>query len=406
MRNTRGVSIPEANPQGSPLPSGSPLPWPPPVATQALSPPPTAPAVVIAPAVRRAGHRVAVLALSAAVVAGLIGGLIGSRAAVGVDAATPRTPTSLAFPTATNGLSAGSIGSIAVAVRPAVVSIHDASGARDTEGSGFVVSPSGYVVTNDHVVAELGSAVIDVAFADGSERTATVVGRSGAYDLAVLKVSGTDLPTVVLGDSATVLVGDTAVAIGSPLGLEGTVTAGIISAVNRSVSTGGSGETAFLRVLQTDAPINPGNSGGPLVNARGEVVGVNSSAASLDGTTDQAGSIGLGFAIPVNQVRRVVQEIIATGHAATPVLGISVDTTATGPGAELQSVTQGGPADNAGLAAGDTVVEIDGDRVADATEFIATIRALAPGGSMVLTVESGGVTHQVTVTLGSEKTGP
>ncbi len=387
---------------------GPPLPWPPPVAAEALWPPllPAAPAVVTSPAVRRTGHRVAVLALSAAVVTGLIGGVIGSRAAVRGEAATPATPTSLAFPTATNGLSVGSIGSIAVAVRPAVVSVHDATGSSDTEGSGFVVSPSGYVVTNDHVVAGLGSATIEVAFADGTERKATVVGRSGAYDLAVLKVSGTDFPTVVLGDSASVSVGDTAVAIGSPLGLEGTVTAGIISAVNRPVSTGGSGETAFLRVLQTDAPINPGNSGGPLVNARGEVIGVNSSAASLDGTSDQAGSIGLGFAIPVNQVRRVVQEIISTGHAATPVLGISVDTTGSGPGAELKSVTQGGPADTAGLAAGDTVVEIDGDWVADATEFIATIRSLAPGGSMVLTVESGGVTHEVTVTLGSETTGP
>jgi len=284
--------------------------------------------------------------------------------------------------------------------------VRDAAGASDTEGSGFVVSPTGYIVTNNHVVAALGSATIEVVFADGTQHKASVVGRSGAYDLAVLKVAGTDLPTVVLGDSDSVSVGDVAVTIGSPLGLEGTVTAGIISAINRPVSTGGSGDTAFLRALQTDAPLNPGNSGGPLVNARGEVVGVNSSAASLDGTTDQAGSIGLGFAIPANQVRRVVKEIISTGHAATPVLGISVDTTTAGPGAELLEVTLGGPADSAGLIEGDTVLQIDGHRVADATDFIATLRSLLPGGSVVLTVSSGGSPHEVTVTLGSDTSGP
>ena len=352
--------------------------------------------------------RLFVVAIAVALVAGLVGGVAGSRlasspaqSATRVSLAPASGGTAPALPRAD-----GSIASIARAVSPAVVSISAESSGQGGTGTGFVVSPDGYVVTNNHVVESGLNGTIRVAFPDGSSERATVVGRNPSYDIAVLKVPRTKLPTVVLGDSAAVVVGDTAVAIGSPLGLEGTVTAGIISAVNRPVTTGGEAETSFINAIQTDAPINPGNSGGPLANARGEVIGVNSAIATLGSGAGQEGSIGLGFAIPINQVRRIVTEIIETGQSTTPIMGVGVDNDYQGAGARLRSITSGGPAARAGLAVGDVVVKVDGRPVADGTAFVVAVRSKAPGDSITLTVKNGSSTREVVLVLGSTTSGP
>ncbi|MHB1066285.1 MAG: S1C family serine protease, partial [Candidatus Nanopelagicales bacterium] len=205
-----------------------------------------------------------------------------------------------------------------------------------------------------------------------------------------------------LGSSEALSVGDAVIAVGSPLGLAGTVTTGIVSALDRPVTAGdGSTETAFINAIQTDAAINPGNSGGPLLNGNGEVVGVNSAIATLGAASGQSGSIGLGFAIPIDSVKRVVDEIVATGSSTTPVIGVSLDMTFAGPGARVEQVTSGSGAEAAGIQAGDTITAIDGSPVEDATGLIVAIRSNAPGDSVTVTVERAGQTVDLAVTLGS-----
>ena len=307
----------------------------------------------------------------------------------------------------TDGLSArpsGTIASVAAAVSPSVVKITAQSGETGGTGTGFIIREDGYILTNNHVAAPGAGGSITVQFQDGSSVPATIVGTSPGYDLAVLKVDKTGLPAVTLGDSDAVRVGDTAIAIGSPLGLENTVTAGIISALNRPVTAGGEGETAFIDAIQTDAPINPGNSGGPLVNAAGQVVGVNSAIATLGSSSgEQSGSIGLGFAIPIGTASRIADEIIRTGSSTTPIVGVQLDTQFAGPGAKVGQVTADGPAAKAGLQAGDVVTKVDGTAIADSTAFIVAIRNAQPGDEVTLTVERGGSTQDITVTLGSQQ---
>jgi len=297
-----------------------------------------------------------------------------------------------------------SIAAIAKAVSPSVVTI-DASGQSGAgTGSGFVIRSDGYILTNNHVVEpSLGGGTLTVKFVSGQSMQATIVGRSPSYDLAVIKVNQVNLPAVVLGDSAAVQVGDAAIAFGAPLGLSGTVTAGIISAINRPVSAGGNGEYSYINALQTDAAINPGNSGGPLVDSRGRVIGIDSSIATLGSSTGgQTGSIGLGFAIPINTAKRIADELIKTGKAATPIIGIGLSQTYNGPGVEIANVTPGGPGAKAGLKQGDVVTAIDGKPVADASSFIVAIREHVPGDTVTLTVQDvSGSTKQVKVTLGT-----
>jgi putative serine protease PepD len=270
-------------------------------------------------------------------------------------------------------------------------------------GSGFVIRDNGYIVTNNHVVESAADGgEITVHFADGRKFDAKIVGRDANYDIAVVKVDASGLPTVVLGDSDGVVVGDMAIAIGSPLGLDGTVTAGIVSALNRPVTAGGQGSTSFINAIQTDAAINPGNSGGALVNAAGEVIGVNSAIATLGDGTSQSGSIGLGFAIPINQVTRISEELINTGSSTKPIIGVSLDQSYQGDGARVQEVTPGGPAEAAGLEAGDIIVEFDGEPVADATSLIVDIRSMKPGDEVTISVQRGGGTEDLTITLGSD----
>jgi putative serine protease PepD len=218
--------------------------------------------------------------------------------------------------------------------------------------------------------------------------------------LAVLNVDRSNLPVVVLGSSDAVLVGDTAVAVGSPLGLSGTVTAGIVSALDRPVTAGGQDDTSFINAIQTDAAINPGNSGGPLLNANGEVVGVNSAIATLGGALGgQIGSIGLGFAIPIDTAKRIADEIIATGSAQTPGIGVSIENGSGG--ARVVDVSAGGPADDAGLQEGDIITEVNGEPVADTTELIVAIRDNAVGDTVTLTIQRSGSQQQVEITLGA-----
>ncbi len=288
----------------------------------------------------------------------------------------------------------------------------------DSSGSGFVVRDSGggsgLVLTNNHVVADAvaGRADLTVVFADGVRTPARVVGTSPSYDTAVVEVSGArDLRSVPLGRSAPVAVGDPVVAIGAPLGLTGTVTSGIISAVDRPVALGGDqagadqagSEQTYVSALQTDAAINPGNSGGPLVDARGRVVGMNTAIASLGSAVGgQSGSIGLGFSIPIDEVRLIADQILVSGQARYPVIGAEVSTDAgggPGDGAVIRTVTDGGPADDAGLVAGDVVVTVDGRRVGDGQELIVAIRRRAPGNTVVLGVRRRGSTSPVAVVL-------
>ncbi len=364
--------------------------------------PPAAPA----PAKKSGGAGRTVVTLALAAVIGLLAGLLGGYLA---SNGTDRDLGSSTLPQTEADKSDrpdGSVADIAERVSPTVVSIDVAAGSQSGTGSGFVVRPDGYILTNNHVVAAAAEGgTITVVFQDGRQLPAKIIGRDASYDLAVVKVEASGLATATLGNSDGVVVGDLAIAIGSPLGLQGTVTAGIISALNRPVTTGDLGDASFINAIQTDAAINPGNSGGPLVDGAGSVIGVNSAIATLGsgvGGSSQSGSIGLGFAIPVNQAKRIADELISTGHSTKPVIGVTLDVQYTGNGAKVASVEPGGPADDAGMKAGDVIVEFDGKPIADSTELVVEIRAKQPGDKVTVKVERGSSTKELTITLGSD----
>lgn len=351
--------------------------------------------------------------IAACVAGGLFAGALGGAGAYAIADHRQQSSSTVAggsvLPQTNADLSSrpsGSIASVAAAVLPTVVQIEERNAQGGGTGSGFVVRQDGYILTNNHVVAGAadGAGTLTVTFQDGTTKSATIVGRDLSYDLAVVKVDGTGLKTATLGNSSGVVVGDSSIAIGSPLGLEGTVTSGIVSALNRPVTAGGSGESSYISAIQTDAAINPGNSGGPLVDAQGKVIGVNSAIASLGQgqAGGQSGSIGLGFAIPVNQAKRVADEIIATGHATHPIIGVSVDMRYAGPGAQITEITPNGPAAKAGIKPGDVITKVDGHAVANATEMIVAVRSHAPGETVSVTVGSGGSARDVQLTLGSD----
>jgi len=294
-----------------------------------------------------------------------------------------------------------SVAAIASKVLPSVVSISTRSQSGGGTGTGFVSRSDGYILTNNHVVeGVINGGQLNVSFNDGKVVRGKIVGVNPAYDLAVIKVTRTGVPALQFGDSDKVQVGDTVIAIGSPLGLSGTVTSGIISAKNRAVTAGdGQGESSFINALQTDAAINPGNSGGPLVDKTGAVVGVNSAIASLGSFSGQSGSIGLGFAIPINQARRTAEELIKTGKSSYPILGISVDTSFSEGGAIVNGVTPGGPAAVAGIQEGDIIVKLGTRTITNPDELIVAIRDNAPGDQVSITVKRDGVTKVVKATL-------
>jgi len=291
-------------------------------------------------------------------------------------------------------------------VKPSVVSIKAEGSSGSGTGSGFIYREDGYIVTNNHVAAPaISSGKLTVYLEDKTSFEAKLVGRNASYDLAVLKIDATGLKPVNIGDSNAINVGDLTVAFGSPLGLSGTVTSGIVSALNRPVTAGGADDQSFISAIQTDAAINPGNSGGPLVNGQGQVIGVNSAIATL-GSGTQSGSIGLGFAIPINQAQRVISEIIETGKSSTPIAGISIDSTFDGTGAKIAEVVADGPAASTDLKVGDIVTKINGEAVEDSTELIVAIRRNNPGDTIVLTVKNtAGNLREVSVVLGSREEG-
>ncbi|WP_084100823.1 S1C family serine protease [Demequina sp. NBRC 110051] len=297
----------------------------------------------------------------------------------------------------------GSVASVAAAVMPSVVSIESSMQGGEATGSGFVIQDDGYILTNNHVVD--GATDITVVFSDGSEHSAELIGATADYDLAVIKVDVTGLTPLTFADSDEVVVGDATIAVGSPLGLEGTVTTGIVSSMHRPVTAGDTQSQAYIDALQTDAAINPGNSGGPLLNANGEVIGVNSAIATLSGATSETGSIGLGFAIPSNQAQRTAEQLIENGVATYPVIGVQLDGRYTGEGVQVvdsdAGVVADGPADQAGIEPGDVITAIDGRPITQSDELIVAIRAKDAGDDVVLTVQDGDSERDVTVTLGS-----
>jgi putative serine protease PepD len=334
-------------------------------------------------------------------VAGIGGYLLGSA----VDSTEPEAVavTSKTRPAMVADVGETSIGDIVARVLPTVVSIEVVGEDGEGSGSGFIIRSDGYILTNNHVAAPAAdNGKLTVYFDNGEGVPATIVGRNQSYDLAVLKVDEENLPVVGLGDSDLVAVGDPAIAIGAPLGLEGTVTSGIISSRDRPVTAGGVGDFSYINAIQTDAAINPGNSGGPLLNLAGQVIGINSAIATVvQSFTGEGGSIGLGFAIPINSAKRIADEIIDTGQSSTPIIGVSLDTAYTGDGARINEVNKNGPADKAGLRPGDVIIGI-GDRDAqDATELVVAIRSYAPGDSVTLTFMRKGREEQVTLTLGA-----
>jgi putative serine protease PepD len=344
-------------------------------------------------------------AIIAGVISGLLAGMVGFMGASMIG----NTPApSISLPASSGDTSPradDSIAGIAQAVLPVVVSIDVSSSQGSGTGSGFIIRSTAnesFVLTNNHVVDGAGgSQDITVTFQDQTQETATIVGTDASYDLAVLRIDRGNLPVAALGDSDDVVVGDATIAIGSPLGLTGTVTSGIVSALNRPVTAGDATDVSFISAIQTDAAINPGNSGGPLVNSRGEVIGINSAIATTGSSVSgQSGSIGLGFAIPINQARRVATELIETGSSSYPVIGVQLDMSYEGQGALVQSVVEGGPASETELAAGDVITAIDGVKVSDGTELVVRIRAKNPGDVVELTLEDGSV---IEVTLGSDQ---
>ena len=303
------------------------------------------------------------------------------------------------------GASSIDVKSIAALVTPSVVSIKVTAPSGSGSGSGSIYktsSTSSYIITNNHVVeAAATSGSILVEFINGDTIAATIVGRDANYDLAVLKVEKGNLPTIKIGNSSNISVGDPVVAIGSPLGLASTVTSGIISAKNRPVTTGTSGAESYVNAIQTDAAINPGNSGGALLDSAGRIVGVNSAIATLS-SGGVSGSIGLGFSIPINEAKRVIDELIATGKSTRPVLGIFFDTTYTGVGAKISKLSPGDPAEKAGIPAGSIIKSIDGVKIADQVGAIVRIRSYAPGATVTVVVElPSGMTQSFKVVLGS-----
>jgi putative serine protease PepD len=408
-------AAPEPGPAPEPMPE-----WPPASIQTALPAPPPAPPFVppVAPFVppvvvtKRRGPGIIGTVLIAAVVAAIVGafaGLGGYVVGRSVDSAAAATSTAVkaavVLPQAGTGVSApasGSIAEIAKATLPSVVSILAEGTAESGSGSGFVVRSDGYLLTNNHVVSLIADGgTLTVIFSDGKRSPGKVIGTSLSYDLAVVKVDRLNLPAVTLGNSAAVSVGDTAIAIGAPLGLDGTVTSGIISALDRPVTAGGSGDLSYINAIQTDAAINPGNSGGPLLNGAGQVIGVNSAIATL-AVAGETGNIGLGFAIPINSAKRVAEELISTGTSKTPLMGVQLDMAYTDAGARVQTVTPRSPASDAGLQPGDVIVRIDERGIDDATELVVEVRNHAPGDTIRVSFQRSGKDQTVSLVLGDD----
>lgn len=393
---------------------------------------------------RVGGGKIAAILVAAALVGGAAG--VGGAAAVGssfvaAPASQSAGPSSI---TVNNPDSVNATTAIATKVLPSVVTISASSGTSGGTGSGVILSDDGYVLTNTHVVTldgATGDPKLSVTTSDGRVYAATIVGTDPTYDLAVIKLTdASGLTPIEFADSSKLNVGDQTVAVGAPLGLSNTVTTGIVSALNRSIqiassaapdSEGGTpqdetpgGRTPFefdfgqgqqtpsqpkssiaISVIQTDAAINPGNSGGALVDGKGRLIGINVAIASAGGTSTEAGSIGVGFAIPSTVAERVANEIIDDGSATHGLLGATVGDAAAAPGATragalINEVTSGGAAASAGLRNGDIVTKFNGVAITDQVDLTAQVRALAAGSKAELTYIRDGREQTADVTLG------
>jgi putative serine protease PepD len=410
-------------------------------------------------AFRAAPKRSAAVGVVAALAVGaLIGGVSGAGVTLWATSSNTGSPiVSNANPatiTVNDAQDATQITAVAAKASPSVVTISVASDTAGGTGSGVILTKDGSVLTNTHVVTldgEVSDPIVTVTTNDGRLLKATIVGTDPISDLAVIKIDGVDdLQPAAFADSAKLNVGDTAIAIGAPLGLPGTVTNGIVSALNRSITiassaapedsddeqvpdqqspdgespydfwnfdipgqtpqASGSSSTISLSVIQTDAAINPGNSGGALLNSDGEVIGINVAIASAGGSSGQAGSIGVGFAIPANLAQRIAKEIMDTGSATHGLLGASVadvqedaNQDSQVVGASIMELTQGGAAAAAGLKVGDVITKFDGIPITGKTDLTAQVRTLAAGAKATVTYVRDGRAGEVDVTLGELK---
>ncbi|MDC5697752.1 trypsin-like peptidase domain-containing protein [Intrasporangium calvum] len=413
------VGVPYAYPGGSaasraaggdvvpPGPGQAPLLPPPSGAPVATLPPPTGPGegMPTSPGARRRGRRallvtgIIALCLASGVVGGIAGQVIEDRVVLSGRTLPEPGPGVTDRP-------AGSVANIAAQALPSVVTIKVDAGAEGAgTGSGFVIDNRGHILTNNHVVAAgAKNGVIEVVLSNGETERATIVGRDVSYDLAVLRIERTDLTPLRLGASDKVVVGDSVIAVGAPLGLDQTVTSGIVSALNRPVAPGAGDDLSFINAIQTDAAINPGNSGGPLLDLSGQVIGVNSAIARVPGAGASAsGNIGLGFAIPSDQARRTADQLISTGKATHPIIGVMLDRTYSGEGALVQddsdAVTPDAPADKAGVQPGDVIVGFEGEPIRTPDQLIVSIRSRAVGETVTLTIERDGEQIDLEMTL-------
>ncbi|AYN34198.1 protease [Streptomyces albus] len=373
---------------------------------------------------RRRGGLIAGV-LAGALLMGAVGGGVGYLIADNKDddGGTNSSTTVSADSQAGLKRSPTSVAGIAGRALPSVVTIEASGGGGqgDTGGTGFVYDQEGHILTNNHVVATAAEGgKLSATFSNGKKYAAEVIGRAQGYDVAVIKLKNApgDLKPLALGNSDKVAVGDSTIAIGAPFGLNNTVTTGIVSAKDRPVasSDGGSSNPSYMSALQTDASINPGNSGGPLLDSRGAVIGINSAIQSGDQGGGgigggQPGSVGLGFAIPINQARTVASQLMKTGEPVYPVIGASVSLQEQGAGAKItekgeggaEPVTPGGPADKAGLKPGDVITKLDDTVIDSGPTLIGEIWTHKPGDTVKLTYERGGQEHTVDVTLGQRK---
>ncbi len=414
------------SPQGSAPYGAYPGGYPPPQYTHPLPPvtgyppagqPPFAggPAAPTAqPAKSRSGRTV----LVAAVTAALVGGGVGAGTVALTDNNDTASSASLnvTAQTAPSVKLDGSITAAANRIQPSVVTINVSGSQESGTGSGVIIRSDGYILTNNHVVSVAGTGgSLTVVTNDGQQAAAKIVGTDSSDDLAVIKVDGlNNLTAATFGKSSSLVVGQTVVAVGAPLGLSDTVTSGIVSNTARPVTTGDSSNTeAVFNAVQTDAAINPGNSGGPLVDLNGNVVGINAAIATANNgglnipgqQQQQSGSIGIGFAIPSDEASRIANQLINTGKATHAVLGVRVGSSAQNQssqtGATIASVDANSPAAAAGLKAGDIVTEFGGQRLDDASALVAAVRSHAPGDKVSLSYLRNGKSATAQVTLGS-----
>ncbi len=401
---------------------------------------PTAPIPVV-----RRRSRAGVVMLGAASVALVSGGVGAAVMATHHDRLAAHQAAAPVVSAPTRPVAApppGSVEQVAAKVVPSVVKLQIDMGQGSEEGSGIVLSSDGLILTNNHVVAAVSGpadgqdapsgmgglddqvlpggqgwsgqdAQATVTFSDGRTVPFSVVGTDPADDIAVVRAQGVSgLTPITLGSSKDLKVGQNVVAIGSPLGLQGTVTTGIVSALDRPVTTGdeSTGQHSVMNAIQTDAAINPGNSGGALVNMNGELIGVNSAIASMGGGAQdspggQSGSIGLGFAIPADQAKRIADELVSTGTATHASLGVQLGDDPTAHGAAVAGVVVDGPAAAAGLPSGVVVTKVDDHAIDSADALVAAVRSKAPGDNVTLTyVNASGASQTVRVTLGQAQT--